>query len=99
MAFSLMNASAAFMDLMNRMFSDYLDKFVIMFIDDVLVYSKNHEEHEQYMSLVLQQLWEKKPYAKFNKCSFWLKEVSFLGHIVKKEDVTIDLKKVKAVIK
>ena len=70
MPFRLTNAPVAFMDLMNRVFSDYLDKFVIVFIDDILVYSKNHEEHEKHLKLVLQRLRKKKLYAKFNKCSF-----------------------------
>ena len=82
---------------MNRVFNDYLDKFVIVFIDDILVYSKSHEEHKWHLNLVLQRLREKKLYAKFSKCKFWLEEISFLGHVIKKEGVTVDLKKVKAV--
>ena len=70
MPFGLTNAPAAFMDLMNRVFSDYLDKFVIVFIDDILVYSKNHEEHEKHLKLVLQRLRKERLYVKFSKCSF-----------------------------
>ena len=71
MPFGLTNVPAAFMDLMNRVLNDYLDKFIIIFIDDILVYSKIHKEHERHLKLVLQQLRQKKLYAKFNKCSFW----------------------------
>ena len=85
------------MYLMNRVFSDYLDKFVIVFIDDILVYLKSHEEHEKHLDLVLQRLRKEKLYAKFSKCSFWLEEVSFLGHIVKKEGVTVDPEKIRVV--
>ena len=98
MPFGLTNVPAAFMDLMNKVFSNYLEKFVIVFINDILVYSKSHEEHERHLSLVLQRLREEKLYAKFSKCSFWLEEISFLGHIVKKEGVTIDPEKIKVVI-
>ena len=70
MSFGLTNAPAAFMDLMNRVFRDYLDQFVIVFIDDILVYSRSVEEHEQHLRLVLQRLREKKLYAKFSKCKF-----------------------------
>ena len=79
MPFGLINAPAAFIDLMNRVFHDYLDKFVIVFTDDILVYSKSPEEHNQHLKLVLQRLREKKLYAKFNKCSFWIEEIPFLG--------------------
>ena len=71
MPFGLINAPAVFMDLMNRVFSDYLDKFVIVFIDDILIYSKSHEEHERHLRLVLERLRSKKLYAKFSKCSFY----------------------------
>ena len=71
-----------FMDLMNRVFRPYLDQFVVVFIDDILVYSRDKQEHEQHLRIVLQTLREKKLYAKLSKCDFWLKEVSFLGHIV-----------------
>ncbi|GJW20980.1 putative reverse transcriptase domain-containing protein [Tanacetum coccineum] len=82
MPFGLTNAPAVFMDLMNRIFHEYLDKFVIVFIDDILVYSKSEEEHEQHLRIVLEILRQKKLYAKFSKCEFWLQQVAFLGHIV-----------------
>ena len=97
MPFGLTNAPAAFMDLMNRVFSDYLDKFVIVFIDEILIYSKSHEEHEQHLKLVLERLRERKLYAKFSKCQFWLEQVAFLGHVVSKDGVSVDPEKIKAV--
>ena len=77
MPFGLTNALAAFMDVMNRMFKPYLDQFVIVFIDDILVYSKTQDEHEEHLRMVLQILREQKLYAKFKKCEFWLDEVMF----------------------
>nr|GEZ97690.1 reverse transcriptase [Tanacetum cinerariifolium] len=82
MPFGLTNAPAVFMDLMNRVFHEYLDKFVIVFIDDIMVYSKTREEHEDHLRIVLEILRQKKLYAKFSKCDFWLGQVAFLGHIV-----------------
>ena len=79
-------------------FSDLLDEFVIVFIDDILVYSKSHEEHERHLSFILQRLRERKLYAKFSKCSFWLEEVAFLGHIVRKEGVTVNLEKIREMV-
>lgn len=96
MSFGLTNAPAAFMDLMNRTFKPFLDQFVIVFIDDILVYSKSKEEHEQHLRLVLQILREHKLYAKFSKCEFWLDSVSFLGHVVSKDGVQVDPEKIKA---
>ena len=90
MLFGLTNASAAFMDLMNRVFTDFLDKFVIVFIDNILIYSKSTEEHAQYLELVLRRLQDKQLYAKFKKCKFWLDKVIFLGHVVVKEGIMID---------
>ena len=84
MPFGLTNAQSAFMDLMNRVFYPYLDHFIVVFIDDILVYSKNEQKNEQHLRIVLQTLREKRLYAKLSKCDFWLKEVSFLGHIVSK---------------
>ncbi|GJX21748.1 putative reverse transcriptase domain-containing protein [Tanacetum coccineum] len=81
MPFGLTNAPAVFMDLMNRVFHEYLDRFVIVFIDDILVYSKTREEHEDHLRMVLEILCQKKLYAKFSKCDFWLGQVAFLGHI------------------
>ncbi|XP_039133252.1 uncharacterized mitochondrial protein AtMg00860-like [Dioscorea cayenensis subsp. rotundata] len=89
---------SAFMDLMNTVFRPYLDKFVIIFIDDILIYSATKEEHAQYLRTVLQILPEEKVYAKFSKCEFWLHEVVFLGHVVSGEGIRVDRKKVEAII-
>ena len=97
MSFSLTNAPAAFMDLMNRVFKDYLDRFVIVFIDDILIYSSSEEEHEYHLRLVLQRLREHQLYAKFSKCEFWLPQVAFLGHIVGKDGILVDPSKIEAV--
>ncbi|GJY24778.1 putative reverse transcriptase domain-containing protein [Tanacetum coccineum] len=86
MPFGLTNAPAVFMDLMNRVCKPYLGRFVIIFIDDILAYSKSKEEHEVHLKLVLESLRKEKLYAKFSKCEFWLEEVHFLGHVV-----TIDI--------
>ena len=80
------------------MFRDFLDQFVIVFIDDILVYSKNREDHETHLRLVLQRLREHKLYAKFDKCQFWLDEVAFLGHIVNRDSRSVDPKKIRAVL-
>ena len=96
--FGLTNAPAAFMDLMNRVFKPYLDKFVIIFIDDILIYSKSQAEHESHLRTVLQTLREHELYAKLSKCDFWLQEVDFLGHVVCKEGIKVDPKKVEAVM-
>ena len=94
MPFGLTNAPAAFMDLMNRAFKSYLDQFVVVFIDDILVYSRSGEEHERHLSIVLQTLRDKQLYAKLKKCEFWLDKVSFLGHVVTKDDILVNLGKV-----
>ena len=98
MCFGLTNAPAYFMYLMNKVFMEYLDKIVVVFIDDILVYSKNEEEHEEHLRLVLQKLREHQLYAKFSKCEFWLKEVSFLGHIISNGWLAVDPKKVRDVL-
>ncbi|XP_060973967.1 uncharacterized protein LOC133039156 [Cannabis sativa] len=90
MSFGLTNAPTAFMDLMNRVFKDFLDNFVIVFIDDILVYSRSEAEHEQHLRMVLQRLRDHKLYAKFKKCEFWLSQVSFLGHIFGKDGIMVD---------
>ena len=98
MPFGLTNAPTTFMDLMNRVFQPYVDQFVVVFIDDILVYSKDAQEHEQHLKIVLQTLREKKLYAKLSKCEFWLKEVSFLGHIVSAEGIKVDPTKIEVVV-
>ena len=97
MPFGLTNAPAAFMDLMYRIFKSYLDRFVTVFIDDILVYSKIRDEHEQHLKLVLQTLRDHQLNAKFSKCEFWLEKISFLGHVISKEGITVDPAKVEAV--
>ncbi|KAL4010633.1 hypothetical protein IC575_030136 [Cucumis melo] len=97
MSFGLTNAPAVFMDLMNRVFREFLDTFVIVFIDDILIYSKTEAEHEEHLCMVLQTLRDNKLYAKFSKCEFWLKQVSFLGHVVSKAGVSVDPAKIEAV--
>ena len=97
MSFGLTNVPATFMDLMNRIFEEYLDKFVIIFIGDILVYSRTMEEHELHLKIVLEKLREKKLYAKFSKCEFWLGKVAFLGHVVSEKGIYVDLSKVEAV--
>ncbi|KAL0545085.1 hypothetical protein IC582_020226 [Cucumis melo] len=97
MSFGLTNAPAVFMDLMNRVFKDFLDSFVIVFIDDILIYSKTEAEHEEYLHQVLETLRANKLYAKFSKCEFWLKKVTFLDHVVSSEGVSVDPAKIEAV--
>ena len=87
MSFGLTNASAAFMDLMNRVFHPYLDQFVTVFIDDILVYSRSELGHERHLGLVLQTLKQYQLYAKFRKCEFWLGRVGFLGHVVSADGI------------
>jgi hypothetical protein len=99
MSFGLTNAPAHFMYLMNNNFIEYLDKFVVVFIDDILIYSKNEEEHEEHLRLVLQKLREHELYAKFSECEFWLKEVSFLGHIITNGGIAVDPSKVSDVLR
>ena len=99
MSFGLTNAPAAFMDLMNRVFRPYLDRFVIVFIDDILVYSRSREEHEDHLRSVLQTLREHQLYSKFSKCEFWLEQVAFLRHVVSREGILVDPKKVKALLR
>ena len=85
------------MDLMNRVFRPFLDRFVIMFIDDILVYSRSDDQHEHHFWMVLQALRENELYAKFSKCEFWLESVGFLGHVVSSQGIQVDQKKIKTV--
>ncbi|GJU43753.1 putative reverse transcriptase domain-containing protein [Tanacetum coccineum] len=97
MPFGLTNAPAVFIDLMNRVCKPYLDKFVIVFIDDILVYSKDEEEHGKHLKIVLELLKKERLYAKFSKCDFWLDSVQFLGHVIDHSDVHVDPAKIKAI--
>ncbi|WP_369010641.1 reverse transcriptase family protein, partial [Escherichia coli] len=94
MSFGLTNALAAFMHLMHSVFRPYLDSFVIVFIDDILVYSRSREVHKHHLRTVLYTLREKKLYAKFSKYEFWLDFVTFLGHVVSSEGIQVDPKKI-----
>ncbi|WVZ89116.1 hypothetical protein U9M48_035568 [Paspalum notatum var. saurae] len=98
MSFGLTNVPAFFMYMINSVFMNELDKFVVVFIDDILIYSKNEKEHEEHLRIVLTRLREHKLYAKFHKCAFWLKEVSFLGHILSEKRVAVDPSKVEDVL-
>jgi hypothetical protein len=98
MSFGLTNAPAHFMYLMNSVFMPELDKFVMVFIDDILVYSKSTEDHEEHLQVVLQRLRDHQLYAKFNKCEFWIDEVPFLGHVISSEGIAVDPSKVRDVL-
>ena len=90
MSFGLTNAPAYFMNLMNKVFMDCLDKFVVVFIDDILIYSKSEEAHEEHLRVILGTLREHQLYAKFSKCQFWPKEVAFLGHMISAGGISVD---------
>jgi hypothetical protein len=94
MSFGLTNMPSYFMYLMNKVFMEYLDKFIVVFIDDILVYSRSEEKHEDHLCLVLQKLRDHKLYAKLSKCEFWLKQVAFLGHIISKGGIFVDPRKI-----
>src|SRR5688572_28290847 len=98
MSFGLTNAPAYFMNLMNKVFMEYLDQFVVVFIDDILIYSPNEETHEDHLRLVLQKLRDNQLYAKFSKCDFWLKEVAFLGHIITYGGIKADPGKISEIL-
>ena len=98
MPFGLKNAPTAFMDLMHRVFQPYLDQFVVVFVNDILIYSKSEKEHEDHLRVVLQVLRDHQLYAKFIKCEFWLTEVKFLGHVVSASGVSVDPEKIEVVM-
>jgi len=98
MSFGVTNAPAIFMDYMNRIFHEFLDKFMVVFIDDILIYSKNHDEHERHLRIVLQILRQRQLYGKWSKCEFWFKEVQFLGHVISQNGIAVDPSKVQAVL-
>ena len=98
MPFGLTNALAVFMDLMNRIFQPYLGQFVIVFIDDILIYSGSKEDHEEHLRVVLQIMRENQLYAKFSKCQFWLDIVAFLGHVISVKGVSVDPQKIEAIV-
>ena len=98
MPLRLTNASTAFMDLMHRVFQPYLDQFIVVFVDDILIYSQSEREHEDHLRIILQLLRDHQLYAKLSKCEFWLIEVRFLGHVVSASSVSVDPEKVEAVM-
>jgi hypothetical protein len=98
MSFGLTNALAYFTYLMNKVFMEYLDKLVMVFINDILVYSRSEAEHEKHLRLALQKLQEHRLYAKLSKCEFWMKQVAFLGHIISKGGTSVDTSKVQDVL-
>jgi hypothetical protein len=97
-SFGLTNAPTHFMYLMNPVFMPELDKFVMIFIDDILVYTKNEKEHEQHLRIILQRLRDHQLYVKFSKCAFWLKEVPFLGHVISAKGIAVNPSKVQEVL-
>jgi hypothetical protein len=98
MSFGLTNAPAYFMNLMNKVFMEYLDRFVVVFIDDILIYSRSEIDHEEHLRLVLQKLRDNQLYAKFSKCEFWIDKVPFLGHIISNGGIAVDPAKVKEIM-
>jgi hypothetical protein len=98
MSFGLTNAPAHFTYLMNSVFMPELDKFVVVFIDDILIYSKNEVEHAKHLRIILTRLREHQLYAKFRKCTFWLEEIQFLGHVLSAKGIAVDPSKVKDIL-
>jgi hypothetical protein len=97
-SFGLTNALPYFMYLMNKVFMEHLEKFVVVFIDDILIYSRSEEKHEEHLRLVLQKLREHMLYVKLSKCEFWLEQVAFLGHVISKRGISVDPSKVQDVL-
>ncbi|GJV70910.1 putative reverse transcriptase domain-containing protein [Tanacetum coccineum] len=97
MSFGLTNAPAVFMDLMNRVCKAYLDKFMIVFIDDILIYSKSNQEHEEHLKLILELLKKEELYAKISKCEFWIPKVQFLGHMIDSKGIPVDRAKIESI--
>ncbi|GJX36988.1 putative reverse transcriptase domain-containing protein [Tanacetum coccineum] len=97
MPFGLTNATVVFMDLMNRVYKPYLDKFVIVFIDDILIYSKSKQEHEEHLKLIFELPKKEQLYAKFSKCEFWIPKVQFLGHMIDSQDIHVDPAKIESI--
>src|SRR3954466_11754096 len=98
MSFGLTNAPATFSRLMNYIFMEYLDKFVVVYLDDILIYSKNEEEHAEHLCLILEKLREHKLYAKYSKCEFWLPEVTYLGHVISKDGIAVTPERIQAIL-
>nr|GFA57729.1 putative reverse transcriptase domain-containing protein [Tanacetum cinerariifolium] len=97
MSFGLTNAPAVFMDLMNRVCKPYLDKFVIVFFDDILIYSKDEKKHEEHLKAILELLMKEELYAKFSKCEFWIPKVQFLGHVIDSQAIHVDHAKIESI--
>ncbi|GKC78493.1 putative reverse transcriptase domain-containing protein [Tanacetum coccineum] len=97
MPFGLTNAPTVFMDLMNWVYKPYLDKFVIFFIDDILIYSRNKKEHKEHLKEILELLKKEELYAKFSKCEFWISKVQFLGHVIDSQGIYVDPAKIKSI--
>jgi hypothetical protein len=96
-SFGLTNAPAYFMNLMNKVFMEELDMFVVVFIDDILIYSETAEEHEEHLRIALERLRQQKLYTKFSNCEFWMEKVAFLGHVLSAEGIAVDSSKVESV--